>query len=268
MRKVMNKVLKTHMAIFKNYARSFCDVASLSSHKDMLELKIEHTEHVVQHMQLLVQEKSLAANAKACLLAALYHDIGRFEQFSRYKTFKDALSVNHATLGAKILYKQGFLKDEDYITQKYVLYAVATHNRYALPKNMDKNIWLITTAVRDADKLDILRIMADHFTKPEKGQSAVTFYAKDEPTSWSNKIVQDLMQNRLASYDDIVYINDFKLLLGSWVHDIYFTSTKKALMTSTYLEKILQDLPHNFPNDEPVQLAKAHIFKLLKNSCA
>jgi putative nucleotidyltransferase with HDIG domain len=34
---------------------------------------------------------------------ALFHDIGRFEQFKTYGTFDDRASENHATIGLKVL---------------------------------------------------------------------------------------------------------------------------------------------------------------------
>ncbi len=258
--KDMNTTLQHHEDFFAAYAQSFCASAPTTK-RAMLELKIEHTQYVVKHMRLLVQEEEvLKKHGRACLLAALYHDIGRFEQFSRYGTFKDAHSINHATLGAQILKQQNILAQETSQIRHYVLAAVAMHNRFALPTGLAPELAAIALAVRDADKLDILRVMAAHFALPDKGESAVTFYAKDEPLCWSEKIVHDVLQNRLASYDDIVYVNDFKILLGSWVHDITYTTSKDILIRSGYLEQILQDIPQN----SLVQQAKAHVFTLLQ----
>ncbi len=255
----MHLNISEHEALFSSYATSFCQKAEK---KDMLELKIVHSQRVFEHMQNLVREESvLFSQARACLLAALYHDIGRFLQFSTYGTFKDTLSVNHASLGAKILNEQGFLKHETRTVQRQVLTAVSMHNRYMLPKKLASTLTAITNAVRDADKLDILRIMAEHFTNRDPKKSAVTFNAKDAPMLYSEKILQDVMHNRLASYGDIVFINDFKLLLCSWIHDMHYQSTKRALLASAYIEKILADLP-NIPVMRTVQ---NHVLKNLKN---
>ena len=37
---------------------------------------------------------------------ALFHDVGRFPQYARYKTFRDSISTNHAALGASVLFEQ------------------------------------------------------------------------------------------------------------------------------------------------------------------
>ncbi len=257
----MNICIAKHEAFFAQYSQSFCEKIDNPA---MLQLKILHTEHVVRHVRtLLCEETCLAPHAKACLLAALYHDIGRFEQFLRYKTFKDTQSVNHALLGAKVLKRSGILHGEDKVLQRQVIAAVAMHNRFAVPQGVAKDVRLITHAVRDADKLDILRVMAEQFRPVLPGEvrdGAVTFYAQDAPLLWSEPMYEDIMQNRLASYANIVYINDFKLLLGSWVHDMCFTSSKRIMLQAGNLQSILSTLPE----DPAMERAKAHILGLLQ----
>lgn len=36
-------------------------------------------------------------------MIGLFHDVGRFYQFTVYRTFNDALSENHAKLGLKVI---------------------------------------------------------------------------------------------------------------------------------------------------------------------
>ncbi len=257
----MIPLISQHQAFFAAYSQRFCRMAEDAS---MLHLKIVHTEHVLQNMQSLLQEETcLEPHVRACLLAALYHDIGRFEQLLQYKTFKDAQSVNHAHLGVKVLKQEGVLKNESSVVQQQVLAAVGMHNRFALPDGISEDIRRITLAVRDADKLDILRVMAEQFSpaRPqEEKHGAVTFYAKDEPLMWSQVMVDDVLQNRLASYDNIVYINDFKLLFGTWIHDIHYTSSKKIMLKAGHLESIL----HTLPALPALEKAKEHILTLLR----
>ena len=62
-----------------------------------LDLKQAHTRRVCEAI-VDIGEDLLMAEA-----TALLHDIGRFEQFRRYKTFSDARSENHALLGVKVI---------------------------------------------------------------------------------------------------------------------------------------------------------------------
>ncbi len=255
--------ISSHEALFARYTESFCETLAHTPDVSMLRLKITHTQQVLRYMRLLVcAEKALAPHARACELSALYHDIGRFEQFLQYKTFRDTESVNHALQGLKVLKKEGFLQDEPKALRAQIMAAVGMHNRYTLPQGLDKDLRDITCAVRDADKLDILRIMAEQFSPCPLGQTrheAVTFYAKDEPLLWSQGMLDDIMQNRLASYKNIVYINDFKLLLGSWVYDMTYTNSKRIMLQEGHLHKILDTLPQ----DPAMHKVKAHIIKLL-----
>ncbi len=246
---------------FLTYAQNFIDVEN--AHKDMLQLKVHHSLEVLQHTKHLVAtEATLQPYGRACLLAALFHDVARFYQFERWRTFKDAPGRNHGLLGAKILRQQQFLANESSLIQKQVIAAVAMHNRFSIPKHISHDIMLITQAVRDADKLDIIRIMAEHFSQKTGQNQAVVFYANEDPLGWSPKIIQDVLENRLAFYSDIQYVNDFKLLLGSWLHDLTFASSKKMFASSGHMDCILQDLPL-IPQ---VQQAKQYIKKLLQQA--
>ncbi len=256
----MNLDISQYEAQFLSYAQEFC--AAEHKQKSMLELKVVHSLAVLKHMRLLIQEKELMPYARACILAALFHDVARFEQFSRYRTFKDSLSCNHGTLGVKVLKAQDWLKYESKQVRTLVYAAIAMHNRFVIPKSLGNDVKLVTLALRDADKLDIFRVMSEHFFAKDKRDGAVVFHAKDDPKGWSENIIKAIFEQRIAAYKDVVYINDFKLLLGSWLHELYFKPTKKQLVKSGYLEMVLQDLPMN----EPVQKAKSYLLDLLQQA--
>ena len=93
---------------FWDYVDDFSSVDSFIH--DNIEMKIEHTAKVCENILLLAKSENV--REEGCRLAetiALFHDLGRFEQFFRYKTFKDSESENHALLGIKILEKKGIL---------------------------------------------------------------------------------------------------------------------------------------------------------------
>jgi len=55
-------------------------------------------------MLYLAEEFGLGANQKRIAeVIALFHDIGRFEQFVRYRTYNDVKTVNHCLLGLEVL---------------------------------------------------------------------------------------------------------------------------------------------------------------------
>lgn len=98
-------------------------------------------------------------------MCGLLHDIGRFEQVTRYNTFVDAESMDHALLSTEILFgksgeEDGILRDflemEEYddILYKAILY----HSAYRLPKELTEQEKMYCDILRDADKIDIFRV--------------------------------------------------------------------------------------------------------------
>ena len=81
-----------------------------------LKMKHEHSRRTCEEMMYLAEEMNLSDNQK--LIAetiALFHDIGRFEQFIRYQTYNDPRSVNHCLLGLDVLHQE---KTLDTVEQK------------------------------------------------------------------------------------------------------------------------------------------------------
>lgn len=123
--------------------------------------KICHTYKVVQMMDLLCQSVSLnERQSYLCFLAALYHDIGRFEQVRRFQTFLDAISLPHARLSAQILEQGNFLDHLEESEAKSVIEAVRVHSDFALPEDFEGFQLEMAKLLRDADKLDIFRVFA------------------------------------------------------------------------------------------------------------
>ncbi len=216
-----------------------------------LRLKVEHSFRVLEHVELLVASEPPASPVsadqeagRAALLAALYHDCGRFPQFRDYHTFMDAQSVDHAQLGVEVIREQGFLRHETDRARNLVETAVRLHNRYALPSDLTTEARLITDMVRDADKLDILRIMVEHLDGALPEKDSVFLSVRDASDAWTPSIVADVLAGRVARYGDLRYVNDFRLLLGTWLHELNFPATREALTRSGLMDAVLDGLPH------------------------
>ena len=94
-----------------------------------MDLKLHHTMQVLAHARAIVAGGRFAPPLdRACLLAALYHDVARFEQYLRWHTFRDRESCNHGQWGVRILKREQRLKDETPAVRKLVLAAVGLHN--------------------------------------------------------------------------------------------------------------------------------------------
>jgi hypothetical protein len=179
----------------------------------------------------------------ACLLAALYHDVARFEQYLRWHTFRDRESCNHGQWGVRILKRERRLKDEDPAVRKLVLAAVGLHNRFALPAGLPEGMARICHAVRDADKLDILRVMDEHLSGPRPYCPTVVLSLPDDPALHSDKVLDDALAGRVASYADLKSVNDFRVLLGTWFYDMHFPASRARFVGEGHARRLLADLP-------------------------
>ena len=160
--------------------------------------------------------------------------------------------------------KEHFLAGEPPNIHKWVLTAIALHNRYALPA-LPEPYLTITHVVRDADKLDIMRIMAQHLSRPIPTRDVI-LRVQDAPQLWSQSIVDTVLSGGIPSYHDLRYVNDFRILLGSWIHDLHFTSSKKTCVASGFLQEVLKGLPST-PELQPVTAYLLNEFSTVRNLC-
>ncbi len=251
---------KEELAFFRKW---FLDYVNNFSSSDPLvrkniELKAKHTKRVCENILLLAKAEKLGE--KESLLAetvALFHDLGRFEQFLKYKTFKDSESENHAALGVKILKKTGILSRLPREESDLILKAVEYHNLIEIPETASNSPELLfySKLVRDADKLDILRIICKEYEEGEKSRNpALELYLPDTPEC-SEAIIEDIMNNRMAKMKDVCNRNDVKLLRLSWVFDINFPETFTLLKGTRCLEIIMATLPKT----EEIQKVRKHL---------
>jgi hypothetical protein len=176
---------------------------------------------------------------RALSLAALYHDVGRFEQLKRWNTFSDALSCNHGLLGAGIIKKHGFLNGENREVRHQTIAAVALHNRFSLPEALRGDLLLIVAAVRDADKVDILRIMAEQLGPGSATDSTMLLHLNDAPDACSPAILTALREKRIARYMDMRTFDDFRLLLCTWLFELRFAASLRAIRENGCFNGIL-----------------------------
>ncbi len=147
---------------FAEYIRTF--ESGDPEYQRNIELKEAHTRRVC--LEILDIGNNLCLNGEDLHLAevmALFHDIGRFEQYARYGTFYDLRSEDHAVLGVKVLRKTGVLEVLDQSTADLILRCVAYHNRAFLPEYESERCLFFARLLRDADKLDILRVVTDYY---------------------------------------------------------------------------------------------------------
>lgn len=126
-----------------------------------VKLKIDHTYRVAGFCQKIAASLELSQEeVDLAWFCGLLHDVGRFEQLRNYGTFIDAQSIDHAIYGAEILFDQGRIRDyvEDCSEDDFIRKVVSCHSAYRIPEEYDERTVLFANILRDADKVDILRV--------------------------------------------------------------------------------------------------------------
>lgn len=208
------------------------------------DLKIEHTHRVCVIMERLAA--SLSLNPEEMSLAAiiaLCHDVGRFPQFQHFGTFNDASSVNHAALAVTTLKNEGVLEGLDANSQDLILQTIALHNVFELPGNLDPVARRFAMLIRDADKLDIWRVLIDYCSSaPQERASAVVWELPDSGRC-SGQAIAAVIAKRMINRRLLATADDFKLLQISWVYDLNFTESFKMLAELGYIDTLAALLP-------------------------
>jgi len=211
----------------------------------MMQLKRTHTAFVVKNAEAIAGGEGFSPEEReVALAAALLHDTGRYEQLRRYNTFKDSDSIDHAVFSHDIVKEKGWLKEVkksgegEQLREDVILKAILYHNRRDLPKEIENPLFTFTShlhllslaahTVRDADKLDIFRVLED--------QVAHTDWKSDSRAFWNlavsappNPVVVDCIEKGLpVDYQNIKSLSDFVLIQVGWmISGLQFATSRR-----------------------------------------
>ncbi|MBQ3163182.1 MAG: HD domain-containing protein [Lachnospiraceae bacterium] len=237
------------MIIDRNHVKNtFAEYVSHYNEKDeKVKLKIDHTYRVAELCDTIARSVKLSEkDIDLAWLCGMLHDIGRFEQIKNYGTFIDAESVDHALYGAKILFDDG--KIGDYLGQPsdelcdFLRKVISCHSAYRVPKEYDERTRMFANILRDADKIDILKVNVEvpleeiyNVTTEELMNAEVTKEVMDS-FGEGNAILRSLKKTPV---DHVVgHI--------SLVYELVYQISVKIVQEQGYLDKLM-----NFPSYNP-----------------
>ena len=225
-------------ASFQKYAEHY----NLSDVK--VKLKYDHTFRVAQNAERIAKSLSLSPDdIDLAWLLGMLHDIGRFEQVRRYGTFQDKSSVNHAALSADILFHDDLIRSfcEDSSEDRLIEKSIRLHNVYRLPSLPDRE-YLFCTILRDADKVDILRVNCETprteiYDLPEEAFRT---------SSVTPAVYEDIMNERNVDRTNSTTGIDFILGHISFVYGLVWPESLRMVREQGFLEQLL-----SFQSDNP-----------------
>ena len=111
--------------------------------------KQEHSIRVMKISKRIAEGMKLAQEEiDIATLIGLLHDIARFEQYTKYHTFKDAESIDHGDLGAEILKKdiKKYIETDEY--DELIQLAVKNHNKYKIQEGLTQTQEMFAKIIR------------------------------------------------------------------------------------------------------------------------
>lgn len=228
------------MKIDRNKAeKTFLDyVSHYNAQDEKVRLKIEHTLRVAQLCDRIAASIGMEGEDRdLAWLTGLLHDIGRFEQLKNYGTFIDSQSIDHAVYGAGILFEQGKIRDfaaED-TEDELLRTAVNWHSAYRIPEELDERTGKYCHILRDADKIDILKVNVE-FPLEE-------IYNVSTEELLSAPVSPDVLQ---AFYEEHAVLRSLKMSVAdhivghiSLVYELVWPESLRIAKEQGFLEKMM-----------------------------
>ena len=132
-----------------------------------------------------------------------------------------------------------------------------------MPEGQEERTLFFMRLLRDADKLDIWRVFCDYYRqrrlRPGEAPNKTIELGLPDLPACSPAVFEALRQGRYARMEDLRTLNDFKLLQISWVYDLNFQPSFKALQKRGYIEQIVATLPSTEELSATVKQTQAFI---------
>lgn len=220
-------------------------VADFDPGNPRIALKIAHTLRVAQLCERIAAQIGMASDdVDLAWIMGLLHDIGRFEQVRVYDTFNDAASVDHAAMGAHVLFDgentaagapliRMFLADPAH--DELLRTAIEAHNAFRLSDTIDGRTRVFCQVLRDADKVDILKV---NCTCPIEDIYAVT-EKEMRDSALSPACVDAFYSHRCLKRSERAYPADIMLGHICFAWEIVYEPSFQAMCEQGHLSRML-----------------------------
>lgn len=195
---------------------------------------------------------SLNLNEEDILIAnvcGLFHDIGRFNQWTFYKTYEDCFSLDHGDEGYKVLLEEKIIKND---IKEIVLMSVRNHNKYKVDKFLDERTILFCNIVRDADKLDIIKEQCNSIYQ--------------DNIILKKELLNDIYNNDICKNNYVSNEVDSIVRMLSWTLDYNFKYSYNYLLDNKIIEKKI-NLLEIYGETEELKKLKDFIFNEIEKRC-
>ena len=240
----MKELISISTDWFNKYYDSFTELSE--NHRRIFEIKKEHSYRVADIALNLADKLEWSdEDKKIAFLVGILHDVGRFSQMAEFDTFNDDKSVDHAERAVNVLKESSLFETLNISNKELVFAAILNHNKFKIQDGLTGQELLQAKLIRDADKLDIYKVLTDYYTNRNATVSHTLSWELQKGTVITPAVAKEILSGKMVSKKNIVAEIDVKIMQLSWVYDLNFRPTFDYLMKNRYLENIYNSLPKN-----------------------
>ena len=230
-----------------------------------IRLKIDHTYRVADLCERIAKTVP-DVSADLAWLSGMLHDVGRFEQIRRYNTFSDAKSVDHAAFGADLLFVDGLIDSFgkfDDECRSILEVTIRNHNKFRIDEGLSEENVSYCQILRDADKIDILRVNVETPIEDIYNVSSVDL----KRSSVTEEVKQGFREKH--AIPRAVRKTPVDLLVShiSMVYELVYPISAKIVWEQGYLKKMLEFESENEETSEWFSFMREKFEGWKENSC-
>lgn len=258
--------IEKYYLFFTSYTNNFIANASNKTQLIHLNRKKEHSYRVAETAVRIGKKLNLNdTNIVLLNIISLFHDLGRFTQFEKYQTYDDSISENHAILSINVIDKTGILSDFNEHDIKLIKKCILLHNERELSQKLNKQEFLLTSILRDADKLDYFKGMVDIIPKLPKDEQKVFYSNKEEANIISDNVYNKIINREIIDNSEIKTKLDKQVrAIGFITSDLNYKESFNIIYENNYLERIYELLPKNEQVTNIYNMTKSYILKQIE----
>lgn len=211
--------------------------------REMCELKKIHSREVAKNSVLIAEGMGLGRyDADMAWVIGELHDFARFGQAVTTHSLDDSDKFMHAHLGAHILFTHHLvddiipdydkISDEDKTVMEKAVYH---HSDYHIPDDLTRRENLFCRIIRQADQLDIFRVMAETDWKVAYGCTREELLK----TGISKPIEDAFYAHKMADYSKRVTTADFHMAHIAIIFGLESRPARRMALDQGHISKMM-----------------------------
>ena len=225
-------------------SRALCACSGQAPAPAAIILKLDHTLRVAENAHAIARELGWKED-DVLLSEALgwLHDVGRFDQYAEFGHYHDTTSFDHGLRGFDVVRQASILSTLPEPRRNALLEGIRHHNAKTIPDSVSPLARPFLKLIRDADKLDIFRVVADEIERDGFRELASMWPHIDLDGPVSPRLHLAVRSQPSVDIAILRSLADFLVLQISWVRDLNCAPSFAMVRDRRLLEALAAHLP-------------------------